>query len=96
MNYLFFNKSGTFYTQSQKKHNFSSGIFPGAQGQGHLHIGFLNNFQMPPYSLVYTLLQKKGNFKNVAILLRLSVEEILTFSRGLLGSCSCFTPYGKI
>ena len=26
-----------------------------------------------PYSLVYTLLQKKGNFKNVAILLRLSV-----------------------
>ncbi len=28
---------------------------------------------MPPNSLVYTLLQKKGNFKNVAILLRLSV-----------------------
>ncbi len=25
-----------YYTQSQKKRNFSSWIFPGAQGQGHV------------------------------------------------------------
>ncbi len=32
-----------------------------------------NKWCITPYSLVYPLLQKKGNFKNVAILLRLSV-----------------------
>ncbi len=31
-------------------------------------------FCMPPYSLVYTLLQKKRNLRNVAILLRMSVN----------------------
>ena len=58
------------YTQSQKKRNFSSWIFLGAQGQGHV-------------TLVYTLLQKKGNFQKVAFLLRKSVlTQVFT-------SCQC-------
>ena len=57
------------HTQSQKKCNFSSWIFPGAPGQGHV----TRDREKSVCSLVYTLLQKKHNFKNVAILLRLSV-----------------------
>ena len=79
----------SLYTQSQKKRNFSSGIFPGAQGQGHVtldHGKSAYRFSKPwalsiwcitPDSLVYTLLQKKGNFQNVAFLLRKSVYDLL-------------------
>ncbi len=59
------------YTQSQKKRNFSSWIFPGAQGQGHMTLD--HGKSATPDTLVYTLFQKKGNFQNVAFLLRKSV-----------------------
>ena len=62
-----------FYTQSQKKRNFSSWIFPGAQGQGHVTLDHGKSACITPDLLVYTLLQKKGNFQNVAFLLRKSV-----------------------
>ncbi len=49
-----------------------------SQVQGHVtrgHEKFAYQFSITPYSWVYTLLQKKGNLKNVAILLRLSVTS---------------------
>ncbi len=54
------------YTQSQKKRNFSSWIFHGAQGQGHVTLDH-GKWCITPDSLVYTLLQNKGNFQNVMI-----------------------------
>ncbi len=50
--------------------------FPGAQGQGHVTWGHEKSayrFSITPDSLVYTLLQKKGNFRNVAFLLEKTV-----------------------
>ncbi len=87
------------HTQSQLKRNFSSWIFPGAQGQVHVTRGHqksayglfgklliwtLPKWRIPPYSLVYTLLQKKGNFKKVAFLLRLSVWTSLRWGDVLI------------
>ncbi len=42
------------------------------------------SWEITPDSLVYTLLQKKGNFQNVAFLLRKSVYHILVFKSWLV------------
>ncbi len=60
------------YSLFQKKCNFSPWIFPGAQGQGHVTWGHVKMMHNPRFT-VYTLLQKKHNFRNVAFLLEKTV-----------------------
>ena len=73
---------GSKYTQSQKKHNFSSTHtleefkLVKISSNVPLETRFTNKSKwcITPDGLVYTLLQKKGNFQKVAFLLRKSVD----------------------
>ncbi len=59
------------YTLFQKKCNINPSIFPGAPGSVTLTLD-LDNF----VKFVYTLLQKKDNFRNVAFLLEKRVFHL--------------------
>ena len=65
------------YTQFQKKCSCSSvQLFSSYVGRGgFLILNNLSKWCITPYSVVYTFLQKKGNFKKVVFLLRPSVHD---------------------
>ena len=58
-----------------------------AQGQGHVTWGHEKSACITPDSLVYTLLQKKGNFRNVAFLLEKTVDVPGVLENNLLHAC---------